>query len=397
MDFPNNHLQEKLKQIQSHQTGDHTSVGYTEHQSLNDFREIYSNASSRLQDRPYALQKRVIYKVATVWNIMYHPFSFLLGVGSVLLFATTFSGQRSLGDVWSATTTTLVNIALVALGLLLLLISIEVIKASQANTVFRARAKKQHVSIANKAVLGVVMMSSILISGIGGMYVSYELGDKSRDVETSLQRAQDSIRLVYAQKIKQNDQVIQGLQRLQINPELRRWGLTKQESAQLRLAQAEKKRLALAQEKSLANIRNKYGQIIKQNVSYTSATMFVVMIIVTLMELLNVWSYYFVWVYRKRVQDEGVQFGILPVVEEEKTPPVIVKDSTTTSSTPVVYDKKRSYDFATDALPVGDEIECNNETCKKRFRKRSYNHRFCSDQCRLDFHGFDVRRHRRRR
>lgn len=396
MDFPNNHLQEKLKQIQSNQTNDHTSAGYTEHQSLNDFREIYNNASSSLQDRPYALQKRAIYKVATVWNIIYHPFSFLLGVGSVLLFATTFSGQRSLSDVWSANTTTLINMALVALGLLLLLIGIEVIKASQANTVFRARAKKQHVSIASKAVLGVVMMSSILVSGIGGMYVSYELGDKSQDLETSLQRAQDSVRLVYTQKIKQNDQVIQGLQRLQINPELRRWGLTKQESEQLRLTQAEKKRLALAQEKSLANIRNKHGQIIKQNVSYTSATMVVVMIIVTLMELLNVWSYYFVWVYRKRVQDEGVQFGFLPIIEEEKTPPVIIKGSATTPSTTAVYDKKRSYDFVTDALPVGEEIECNNETCKKRFRKRSYNHRFCSDQCRLDFHGFDVRRHRRR-
>lgn len=394
MNFSNNHIVEKLKLVKQPPKKEQPSVNYTEFQNLNDFRTIYTDASNRLRDQPYALQKRALFQTASVWKVVYPPLSFLLGLGSILLFATTLSGERTLYALSEAKNSTLANILFVGIGLLFLLVGIEVIKALQASNVFRAQAKKQGVKAVTKVLLGVVMISSILLSGIGGMYVSYELGDKSRGLKTGLQKQVDSIRAVYISKNAQNDKIIQGLQNMQINAKLRRWGLTKEESEQLRLAQAEKKHLALAQERALANTRSQYGKIIKQSVSYTSVTMFMVMVIVALMELLNLWSYYFIWTYRKRVADEGMQFGILPVVEDKL--PVVIKKTTTTESTPTVDDTNRNYDFATDAAAIGAEIKCNNEKCSNLFQKRSYNHRFCSDQCRLDFHGFDVRRHRKR-
>lgn len=412
MKFANNHILEKIQLIKEKPSKkkETTTIEYSEFQELSAFKNIYTDASNRLRDTPYALQKRILYHTAVVWKVVYPFLSFLLGLGSVLLFATTYTTSGALTSLRSASRSTLINLAFIGVGIVFLLVVIEVIKSLKANTIFRAKAKKESVGRVSTTLLGVVMLCSILLSATGGAFLSFELGDKSRGLKTSLQQRLDSIQVVYARKNAQNDQIIQGLQRLQINPKLRRWGLTKEENEQLRLAQTEKKNLALAQDKALSQTRSKYDSVIQQSVSYTSFTMVVVVVIVTIMELFNLWSCYFIWVYRKKVQDEGFQFGILPATDnnndESGNVPVVEPVVTTGSSNSTTFKtstpnttpspKTHKHDFVTDGAAVGDEIECNNETCNKRFKKRSYNHRFCSDECRLDFHGFDLKRHKKK-
>jgi len=408
MKFANNHILEKLQLVKEkpQKKKETTTIEYSEFQELSAFKNIYTDASNRLRDTPYALQKRILYHTAVVWKVVYPFLSFLLGLGSVLLFATTYTRSGTLTSLRSASRSTLINLALIGVGIVFLLVVIEVVKSLKANTIFRTKAKKENVGRISTTLLGVVMLCSILLSATGGAFLSFELGDKSRGLKTSLQQRLDSIQVVYAKKNAQNDKIIQGLQSLQINPKLRRWGLTKEENEQLRLAQAEKKNLALAQDKALSQTRSKYDGVIQQSVSYTSFTMFVVIVIVTIMELFNLWSYYFIWVYRKKVQDEGFQFGILSTTDDNAqdsgstsvVEPLVATSDTTSNipKTSTPSPKTCKYDFATDGAAVGTEVECNNETCSKRFTKRSYNHRFCSDKCRLDFHGFDLRKHKKK-
>ena len=410
MKFANNHILEKLSLLKTPPKEEETttSIEYSEFQHLTAFKSIYTDANNQLRDTPYALQKRTLYYTAFVWKVVYPFLSFLLGLGSVLLFATTYTRSGTLTSLRLASRSTLINLALIGLGIVFLLVVIEVIKSLKANTIFRAKAKKENVGRISATLLGVVMLCSILLSATGGAFLSFELGDQSRSLKTGLQQRLDSIQAVYARKQAQNDQIIQGLQSLQINPKLRPWGLTKEENEQLRLAQTAKKNLALAQDKTLNETRSKYDGVIQQSVSYTSITMLVVVVIVTMMELFNLWSYYFIWVYRKKVQDEGLQFGILPVNNPDQSDhvsivaPAIAASSnsvttnTSTSTSTTTSTTKRKHDFTTDSAAVGTEIECNHKTCDNRFQKRSYNHRFCSDKCRLDFHGFDLKRRRKR-
>lgn len=411
MKFANNHILEKLPLIKAPQKKkEATTIEYSEFQELSTFKNIYTDASNHLRDTPYALQKRTLYHTAVVWKVVYPFLSFLLGLGSVLLFATTYTRNGTLMSLRSASRSMLINLALIGVGIVFLLVVIEVVKSLKANTIFRAKVKKESVGRASAMLLGVVMLCSILLSATGGAFLSFELGDKSRGLKTSLQQRLDSIQVVYAKKNTQNDKIIQGLQALQINSKVRPWGLTKEENEQLRFTQTEKKNLVLAKDKMLTQTRSKYDGVIQQSVSYMSLTILIVVVIITIMELFNLWSYYFIWVYRKKVQDEGFQFGILPTTDDnnnDSNNTSVVETPTTTSnttssttkastSTNTPSAKPRNYDFTTDALAVGTEIECNNETCSKRFPKRSYNHRFCSDQCRLDFHGFDLKRRRKR-
>lgn len=337
MKFSNNHILEKLQLVKIPQKKNKTaSVEYSEFQQLNAFKDIYTDANNHLRDVPYALQKRTLFFVAIVCKVAYPFLSFCLGLGSVLLFATAYTSRGTVTELRSASRNTLINLVFIGIGIVFLLVVIEVVKSLKANTVFRAKAKKEDISRMSATLLGIVMLCSILLSATGGAFLSFELGDKSRGLKTDLRQQLDSIQAVYAKKNAQNEKVIQGLQALQINPKLRPWGLTKEENKQLRLAQNEKKNLVLAQEKVLVQTRSKYGQIIKKSVSYTSLMMLVVVVIVTIMELFNLWSYYFIWVYRKKVQDEGFQFGILPATDDNNndsrnTP--IVETTTTTSNT----------------------------------------------------------------
>jgi len=410
MKFTNNHILEKLSLLKTPPKEEETvtSIEYSEFQHLSAFKGIYTDANNHLRDTPYALQKRTLYYLATVWKIVYPFLSFVLGLGSVLLFATAYTSTGTITSLRSASRSTLLNLIFLGVGILFLLVVIEVVKSLKANAIFRALATKKGVHHVSATLLGVVMVASILLSATGGAFLSFELGDQARSLKTSLQQRLDSIQVVYAKKNTQNDKIIQGLQSLQINPKLRPWGLTKEENEQLRLAQAAKKNLALAQDKTLNETRSKYDGVIQQSVSYTSITMLVVVVIVTMMELFNLWSYYFIWVYRKKVQDEGLQFGILPAAIPGKNDHISIvapavasssnsvttKTSTPTSTTPSAT--KRKHDFTTDSAAIGTEIECNHKTCDNRFQKRSYNHRFCSDKCRLDFHGFDLKRRRKR-
>ena len=292
MKFSNNHILEKLQLVKIPQKkNETTSVEYSEFQQLNAFKDIYTDANNQLRDVPYALQKRTLFFVAIVCKVAYPFLSFCLGLGSVLLFATAYTSRGTVTELRSASRNTLINLVFIGIGIVFLLVVIEVVKSLKANTVFRAKAKKEDISRMSATLLGIVMLCSILLSATGGAFLSFDLGDKSRGLKTDLRQQLDSIQAVYAKKNAQNDKIIQGLQALQINPKLRRWGLTKEENEQLRLAQAEKKNLTLAQDKILDQTRSKYDSVIQQSVSYTSFMMVIVVIIVTIMELFNLWSY----------------------------------------------------------------------------------------------------------
>jgi len=64
MKFANNHLLEKLQLIKEapskkKKKAKATTIEYTEFQELSAFQGIYTDASNRLRDTPYALQKRL--------------------------------------------------------------------------------------------------------------------------------------------------------------------------------------------------------------------------------------------------------------------------------------------------------------------------------------------------
>ncbi|MCS7027190.1 MAG: hypothetical protein NZ519_00350 [Bacteroidia bacterium] len=330
---------------------------------------IYQEAAQLLAPVPYALRKRKLYQAARWFSIAYHPISFVLSLATAALLAMIFAGIDTTfwqQKTWTISTWFMLSVGgLCAVLLIMLFIGVEIAKSHYATELFKYQDDSSYVNKRqNKLYLLILVILSIVLSGVGGACVSYITSDKSEIYRTQLQIQKDSLTRRYEPQLKEINYHISQLLALQANTQLRRWGLTEQENKQLLRLQEEKAQLNKTYQQHLQDCQNKYQKAILANVDTTSNYVWITVIIVLLAEILNIRAYQIQYTYLHKVRAEGLCMGYIQTQES------ITKNTSITPST--IYSTKEintnttKSNKKTKKIPTNDIVLSEQQICTAR-------------------------------
>ena len=313
-------LAEKLKKVKK-PSECHQSDVYSETYHLAKMRANYEKAREALAVQPYSERMKPLDSFLYGFRSVYHFISVILGLATCVLLALVFVGTDFKGNgefpSWM-----LILMAILIGGLLVgILVAVELAKVIFAKNVFKAKAKRGRIGNFSIVGLAFLVFVSIALSGVGGALLSYKVGDRSAVLENQFKKGNVNVSKQYDERLKQLNQVIAGLEGLSVDKKSRRWGLTKEEQANLQASKAEKQMIIGKKEAALNKLTNKHTAEIKANKDYTSITMYVALGLITILELITIYAYFFHFQYLARTEQEGVQFDILSgnPVEPEKS------------------------------------------------------------------------------
>lgn len=463
-------LAQKLKKIKK-PSEVHQNDVYSETHRLSKMRANYEKAREELTVQPYSQRMKPLDNFLYGFRSVYHFISVILGLATCALVSLVFVGIDAQGNEqfppWL-----LILMALLIGGLLVgVLVAVEMAKVTFAKNIFKAKAKRANISTFSIVALAFLVFVSIALSGVGGALLSYKMGDKTQQLGKTLKTGENQVAKQYDQRLAQLDEVIAALEKLSIDKKARKWGLTKEEQANLQASKAEKMQLLTAREKALGKLNTQHEDKLKANQAYTSTTMYVALVLITFLELITIYAYSFHYQYLARTENEGVQFNILPhseelaetpktesqdtiverlvdklseallaskesapppkvivqeveekprekeVVKEEvkeapalapNTPPLevwmqaleekVAQITQQFQNNPVAADTvvahtpneislrpsstRTNLQAINDNAPLGTHVECKNPNCSTTFQKRSYNHKYCTPNCR---------------
>ena len=308
-------LAQKLKKIKK-PSEVHQADVYSETHQLSKMRANYEKAREELTVQPYSQRMKPLDNFLFGFRSVYHFISVILGLATCVLVSLVFVGidmeNNEQFPLWL-----LVMMALLIGGLLVgVLVAVEMAKITFAKNIFKAKAK--HGKIGNFSIIGLTFLVfvSIALSGVGGALLSYKMGDKSQQLGQNLKTGKKKVAQQYDKRLAQLNQVIAGLENLSVDKKARRWGLTKEEQVNLQASRAEKTQLMATKEKALGKLTTQHDNKLKANEAYTSTTMYVALALITFLELITIYAYFFHYQYLARTENEGVQFNILPDSEQ---------------------------------------------------------------------------------
>lgn len=433
-------LAHKLKKIKKPSECHQTDV-YSETYHLSKIRANYEKAREELAVQPYSQRMKPLDSFLFGFRSVYHFVSVILGLATCVLVSLVFVGADISGNEKFPPWMLLLMALLIGALLVGILVAVELAKITFAKNIFKAKAKRER--IGNFSIIGLAFLVfvSIGLSGVGGALLSYEVGDKTQELSKNFKTNAQKISKPYDQRLVQLNEMIAGLEKLSVDKNARRWGLTKEEQANLKASKAEKQQILTTKEKAIYKLNTQHAHEVKANQTYTSTTMYVALALITFLELITIYAYFFHYQYLARTENEGVQFNILPDSEQviglpqENSQENMVENLVNKLSDALLANQTKAQTNApvqgwaealeqkvtqltnqleanpalaaqphneislrpsrarsqstnpkavNDNAPVGTQIECSNPTCKNSFMKKTHNHRYCSSGCRTN-------------
>lgn len=229
----------------------------------------------------------------------YHYLSILLAIATAALFS--FKGI-TLQDHWS----TYVGRGVICLLCGVLAWAVEEGKKYFLGLKFEEGAKEGYI---NLSLLGLVLIS-IVISALGGFMSVEFVTNKTTQLNTEKNIKITSIENQYRPRLQHLDKIISGLEDMSIDSKKRKWGLTKEEQANLVASKNEKNDILKEQESRKASIKTLYNG--KVNNTNKNSLMFSLVTagFVFVFEILLIFSYKFCFLYDQKVQEEGSDIGV---------------------------------------------------------------------------------------
>ncbi len=424
-------IAQKLKKVKK-PSECHQSDVYSETYHLAKMRANYEKAREELAVQPYSQRMKPLDNFLYGFRSVYHFISVILGLATCVLISLVFVGT-DLDSNGQFPPWMLVLMALLIGGLLVgLLVAVELAKITFAKNIFKAKAKRDRIGNFSIVGLAFLVFVSIALSGVGGALLSFKMGDKTKALTQDLKASEQKVTQQYDARLKQLNEVIAGLENLSVDKKARRWGLTKEEQANLQASKNEKQQILAKKEQKLNSLNTKHTAEVKANQDYTSTTMYVALGLITVLELITIYAYFFHFQYLARTEQEGVQFDILSdngaaekpqemmvetlvnrisdalLATQAKATPVqdlvqaleqrVTQLTNKAQETPALATQPHNEislrpssmrnQEATDPrainqnAPKGTVVECSNSACNKTFTKKSKNHKYCSPGCR---------------
>lgn len=304
-------LLSKVKQAKSTKTLTRKNA-YDEKHQISTTKEHYEAANAYMEGKSYLERRLVWYQLSQGFRVVYHFLSVVLAMITAGLLTT---GHL---DVFNLNWLSACLLILTYLLLLLLFFALEWGKKEKASDVFYKLVGKDKVPTLQVIYLGMFVSASLVVSAIGGALIGDAQVNKTRKFEANKMLEVQRLEAGYRPRLAQLTAMIAGLENMATNPQLRRWGLTKEEQANLESSKAERDTLLAKKDRATHQINRKYTNTIQENNAYRIIGMSVGFGLVLCLELLLVYAYYFRSVFMYRVQTEGVQYEILPDPSDEE-------------------------------------------------------------------------------
>lgn len=269
-------------------------------------KDYYEKADEYMGGKTYLDRRLGWFKFSKGFRRFYHVISVVLAIITAGLLTTRYL------DIFSFDWLSILLLILTFLLLLILFGSLEWGKKEKATDVFYKLASKGKAPVLQSVYLGLFVITSLLISAVGGALIGDRQVDKSQKFTSEKNTQTTQIKSEYAPRLAQLATTIAALENLATNPKLRRWGLTREEQANLLASKTERDTLMAKQQYAIEQTNSFYTKVTKENYTYRLIGMGIGFGVVLCLELLLVYAYYFHSLFMKRVQIEGVQNEILP-------------------------------------------------------------------------------------
>ena len=300
--------QQALQQIkQACSTKQLTSQNpYDEQHEFSKRKDYYEQAQAHMQGKSYLERRLIWFKLSKRFRSFYHPVSVILALITATLLATQHLDFAAL----NITKALLLGVTLVCL--LVIFGALEWGKKEKASDVFYKMASGKEVPMLQWVYLSLLVLTSLLVSALGGALIGDAQTNQSKTIASDETQSIQKVKKDYQIRLQQLANTIAELEKMSVNPQLRRWGLTKTEQENLRAVKAEKARLEQTQAQQITQVTTKYKQLNRSNHYQRNLGMVIGFSVVLFMELLMVYAYYFHNEFMKRVEVEGKQHKVLP-------------------------------------------------------------------------------------
>ncbi len=261
----------------------------------------YSEAEKLLKPIPYAKKNRKTYIFANGYASFYHFISFLLGLATVFLVAKLFITEQNTITFFFSTLIFLVLVAILA--------GLELFKSNASTDVFKAIAKEETPTTGAKFGMFGTFVLSVIISAIGGGFLSLELNDKTLSIQNTSQIETDSLKSLYSSQIAAYDSSINSAQKTLVRyktgwrANTARADLEKATAAKNEILDKLDGKLTTSQKISDAKIL----LADKENFDLSLLVGFIVFFL----ECFCILAYRYKFIYLRNCEREGVNFGIL--------------------------------------------------------------------------------------
>ena len=261
----------------------------------------YSEAEKLLKAVPYAKKNRKKYIFANGYASFYHVISFVLGIATVFLIAKLLINYDNPITFFFST---LIGIILIAV-----LAGLELFKSSSSTDVFKAIAKEETPTNSAKFGMFGTFVLSVIISSIGGGFLSIELNDKTISIQNTTKVEKDSLISLYSLQLAGYDSSINSSQKTLIkNKTGWRANVARQD---LEKATENKNRILDKLEGKQTTIQklSETKILLADEENYKLAS--IVGFIVFILECFSILAYRYKFLYLRNCEREGVNFGFL--------------------------------------------------------------------------------------
>ncbi len=261
----------------------------------------YSEAEKLLKPIPYAKKNRKKYVFATGYAAFYHFISFILGVATIFLITKLLIDEDN--------PITFLFSALIYIILVAILGGLELFKSNASTDVFKAIAKEETPTTGAKFGMFGTFVLSVIISAIGGGFLSIELNDKTDSIQNTSQIETDSLKNLYSSQIAAYDSSMNSAQKTLIRyktgwrANTARADLEKATAAKNEILDKLDGKLTTSQKISDAKIL----LADKENFDLSLLVGFIVFFL----ECFCILAYRYKFIYLRNCEREGVNFGIL--------------------------------------------------------------------------------------
>ncbi len=302
-DTNSNPIQEQEIKVKTAVTPEeaHDADKYTDTLQETESYGYYSEAEKLLKPIPYAKKNRKTYLFANIYASLYHIISFLLGLATVVLVAKMF--------ITTDNTITFFFSLLIAIVLVAILAGLELFKGNASTDVFKAFAKEETPTSGAKFGMFGTFVLSVIISAVGGAFLSLELNDKTLSIQNTANTELDSLKNLYSLQIAAYDSSINSSQKTLIRNKtgwkanIARQDLEKATAAKNEILDKLDGKLTNSQKFS----ESKILLAGEENLDLALVVGFVVFIL----ECFCILAYKYKYIYLRNCEREGVNFGIL--------------------------------------------------------------------------------------
>ncbi|WP_375561230.1 hypothetical protein ACE193_01365 [Bernardetia sp. OM2101] len=273
----------------------------------------YLEAQKALAPIPYAKKNRNLFIFSKGFAIAYHFVSFVLGIATVFLVSKAFyTGEINIINVLMAT--------IVGALLIALLIGLEMFKSQSATDLFKSLSKSETASKGAKFGLLITFLLSVGLSAIGGAFLTVEMNDKSKIIQSELITQSDSLKGIYTSQLEGYEMSISSSKET-LKKYSKGWRANNARE-DLQAATEAKNNLLEKLDNRLAIESEKASKSILNNAKEGKETAFIVAFVVFILELITILCYRFKFIYLRNTEREGITFEVITNTTTSQAPAV---------------------------------------------------------------------------